>query len=165
MKKFANYQMIVCGAAFALMIALTASNAQAQNNAIRRAEPARPNNVQVPHVAAMPQKTSPQMAQQPQHRPAIAQAPAVMPTVNHYKPTPVVMPNHQPSHHPMIPTAPTKYEPPRVAQPVAPAHHVTVNPPHVQPAPQKTVIVEQQPQIIVVQPKKTLLDRLFDKIF
>ncbi len=157
MKKFAG-NMIFCGAAFVLLVALTATNAQAQNHNIRKPEPVKPNLAQVPNPWNVPQKNMQQLPQQtpyqPQQRPIVVPAAAVIPVANHHKPTPVVVPNH--NHH-VVNTPSVKYEPPRYVQPVMPAHHITVAPAHVCPEPQNTVIV--------VQPKKTLLDKLFDKIF
>lgn len=154
MKKFAG-NMIFCGAAFVLLVALTASNVQAQNHNVRKPETFKHNPVQVPNARNASQKTMPQQAAyQPQQRPVIVPATAVIPSANHHKPTPVIVPNH--NHH-AVNVPPVKYEPPRYVQPVMPTHHVTVAPPHVCPEPQNT--------LIVVQPKKTLLDKLFDKIF
>ncbi|MCL2348535.1 MAG: hypothetical protein FWC50_09790 [Planctomycetaceae bacterium] len=183
MKKFTE-NMIVCGTAFALLIALTASNAHAQNNMIYRTdyrvEPLKLNPVQVSTPWNAPQKNMPQQPQQllPPQRLPVVPAAAVMPVTNPskpaLKPALVAMPNRQPDPHhmPMIPVIPAKHVSPIVMQPVVPANHITpanhiaVNPPHICPEPQKTVVVEQ-PKVIVVQqpPKKSLLEKLFDKIF
>ena len=170
MKKFAE-NMIVCGTAFALLVALTASNVHAQNNTIYRAEPLKFNPVQVSNAWNAPQKIMPQPVQLPQQRlvaaptktPTIVPATAVMPMASHAKPAMVVMPNHQPNHHPMTPAVPVKHvapihAAPIVTQPVVPANRIPVNPPHIWPEPQKTVIIVQPP-------KKSLLEKLFDKIF
>jgi len=153
MKKFAE-NVIVHGTAIALLVALTASHVHAQNNTIYRPEPLKPNPVQVSNLWNTPQKNVPQQVQLPQQR---------LPIV----PVTAVMPNHQPNHHQMLPAVSAKHAVPIVVQPVVPANHIAVNPPHFyHQEPQKTVIVKQ-PQVIVVQPppKKSLLEKLFDKIF
>ena len=148
MKKFAG-NMIFCGAAFALLIAMTASNAQAQYNNFRKPEPPRPNPMQAPMLKAQPTQVTMPPRQQ-QH--LIVPATAVVPIANHHKPTPVAVPNH---HRP-VHTPPVRYEPPRHVQPVMPVQPVVVAPPHICPEPQT---------VIVVQPRPTLLEKLIDKIF
>ena len=148
MKKFLG-NMIFGGAAFALLVAMTASNAQAQYNNFRGPEPPRPTPMQAPVMRTQPAQVTMPPRQQ-QH--PIVQATAVMPIANHHKPAPVVMPNHhRPVHMP-----PVKYEPPRHVQPVMPVQPVVIAPPHICPEPQT---------VIVVQPRPTLLEKLFDKIF
>lgn len=167
MKKFAE-NMVFCGAAFALLVALTASDAQAQNYSIRKPEPIKPNPVQVPKVVVTPQKGVPQLPpptystqQHPFIAPAVVPVTAVKPVGNPHWPGMVTMPNN--NHH-VVNMPPVRYEPPRFVHPVVPAGPVMVNPPHVRPEPPRTVIVEQ-PKVIIVEPRKTLLEKLFDKIF
>jgi len=154
MKKFAG-NMIFCGAAFALLVAMTASNAQAQYNNFRMPEPPRPNPMQVPIMQAPVLKAQPAQVTMPprQQQHPIVPATAVIPLANHHKPAPVVMPNH---HRPVAHMPPVRHEPPRYVQPVIPAHPVVIAPPHVCPEPQT---------VIVVQPRPTLLEKLIDKIF
>ena len=148
MKNFLG-NMIFGGAAFALLVAMTASNAQAQYNNFRGPEPPRPNPIQAPMMRTQPAQVTMPTRQQ-QH--PIVQATAVMPIANHHKPAPVAVPNH---HHP-VHMPPVKYEPPRHIQPVMPVQPVVIAPPHICPEPQT---------VIVVQPRPTLLEKLFDKIF
>ena len=150
MKKFLG-NMIFCGAAFALLIAMTASKAQAQYNNFRGPEPPRPNPIQVPVMRTQPAQVTMPPRQQ---RHPIVQATAVMPMANHHKPAPIAVPNH---HHPVVNMPPVRHEPPRYVQPVMPpVHPVVIHPPHICPEPQT---------VIVVQPRPTLLEKLFDKIF
>ena len=146
--------MIFCGAAFALLVAMTASNAQAQYNNFRMPEPPRPNPMQTPMMQVPMLKTQPvNVAMPPRQQHPIVPATAVMPIANHYTPVPVTAPNH---HRPVIHTSPVRHEPPRHVQPIIPAHPVVIAPPHVCAEPQT---------VIVVQPRPTLLDKLIDKIF
>ena len=149
MKKFAG-NMIFCGAALALLVAMTASNAQAQYNNFRKPEPPRPNAIQTPMLKAQPAH----VAMPPRQQHPIVPVTAVVPMANHHKPAPAVVPNH---HHPVVHMPPARPEPPRYVQPVMPVHPVVVAPPHVCPEPQAPVII--------VQPRPTLLEKLFDKIF